>query len=199
MLSTTEKVLCAALYPLRKLQFSQLESWAVSLRLTLAGARQIAIARDVAIEPHVVLDGRSMTAEVGIHIGAGTQILRYVVIKARGGFVSLGARCTVQEFCKLTGRGGIRIGNDVRIASHTVIVASQHRFDRRDVPIGEQGSSGEGIVIEDDVWLGTGVRILDGVTVGRGCVVGAGAVVTNSLAPYSIAAGVPARTIGERP
>lgn len=56
----------------------------------------------------------------------------------------------------------------------------------------------KGICIEDDVWIGNRVIILDGVRVGHGAVIGAGSVVTASIPPYTIAAGVPARTIGER-
>ena len=65
-------------------------------------------------------------------------------------------------------------------------------------PIGQQPETRQGIEIGDDVWIATGCRILDGVKIGRGCVVGAGAVVTQSLPDYSIAVGVPARIVGNR-
>ncbi|NUQ39504.1 MAG: hypothetical protein HUU23_17315 [Caldilineales bacterium] len=54
------------------------------------------------------------------------------------------------------------------------------------------------IVIEDDVWLGVGAIVLDGVTIGRGAVIGAGAVVTESIPAYAIAVGAPARVVGHR-
>jgi acetyltransferase-like isoleucine patch superfamily enzyme len=53
-------------------------------------------------------------------------------------------------------------------------------------------------VIEDDCWLGDGVKVLDGVTIGRGSVIGAGAVVTKDIPPFSVAVGVPARVIKTR-
>ena len=53
-------------------------------------------------------------------------------------------------------------------------------------------------MIEDDCWIGSGVRILDGVTIGHGSIVGAGAVVTKSIPPYSIAVGVPAKVVSQR-
>lgn len=59
-------------------------------------------------------------------------------------------------------------------------------------------SGSKGIVIEDDCWLGTGVKILDGVTIGKGSVIGAGAVVTKNIPSYSVAVGVPAKVISKR-
>jgi acetyltransferase-like isoleucine patch superfamily enzyme len=56
----------------------------------------------------------------------------------------------------------------------------------------------KGIVIEDDVWIGAGARILDGVTIARGSVIGAGSVVTKSTQPYSIVVGVPAKIVSSR-
>lgn len=94
--------------------------------------------------------------------------------------------------------GGVEIGDDVRIATHTVIVAATHRFQALDVPIREQGVEGRKIVIEDDVWIGANVCILGGVTVGSGAVIGAGSVVTRSVPRGAIAAGNPARVIGTR-
>ena len=84
------------------------------------------------------------------------------------------------------------------IASHSGIYANNHNFADPNRPICQQGNSYKGIVIEEDSWLGSGVRVLDGVTIGRGSVVGSGAVVTKSLPPYSIAVGVPAKVIGRR-
>ena len=78
------------------------------------------------------------------------------------------------------------------------LICGNHTFARRDVPIRAQPPQDAPIVIEDDVWLAASAIVLGGVTVGRGCVVGAGAVVTHSLPPYSIARGVPARVVGVR-
>ncbi|HID52295.1 MAG TPA: acyltransferase, partial [Anaerolineae bacterium] len=64
-------------------------------------------------------------------------------------------------------------------------------------PFTEQGITAQGIVIEDDVWLGAGAIITDGVRVGQGAVVAAGAVVTKDVAPYTVVGGVPARVIKE--
>jgi len=71
-------------------------------------------------------------------------------------------------------------------------------FLRIDIPIRLQGVTRQGIVIEDDCWIGAKVTFLDGAHVGRGCVIAAGAVVRGEIPAYSIAAGVPARVIKSR-
>jgi acetyltransferase-like isoleucine patch superfamily enzyme len=84
------------------------------------------------------------------------------------------------------------------IASHTGIYANNHNFADLTRPMNSQGVTSKGIVIENDCWLGTGVKVLDGVRIGRGSIIGAGAVVTKDIPPYSIAVGVPAKVIGQR-
>lgn len=78
------------------------------------------------------------------------------------------------------------------------IVAANHAFKDQKRRIVDQGMDYKGIRIEDDVWIGAGACILDGVTLHKGTVIAAGAVVTKSTEVYSIAAGVPARLIGRR-
>ena len=78
------------------------------------------------------------------------------------------------------------------------IVAVDHVYDDPQRPIREQGITAQGIVIEDDVWLGAGATVVDGVTIGRGSVIGAGAVVTTDMPPYSIAVGIPAKVVKDR-
>ena len=100
--------------------------------------------------------------------------------------------------CLLYGTGDIRIGRDVLLANDVQLICGNHTFARRDLPIRAQPAIERPIVIEDDVWLGASVIVLGGVTVGKGSVVGAGAVVTHSIPPYSIARGVPAKVVGTR-
>ena len=133
-----------------------------------------------------------------IHLQDNTTVGEYSQLKAVGGKILIGARCSVQGFCQLYGHGGLTIGNDVRIAPQTIIIPSNHNFDRVDLPISKQGETSLGITIGDDVWIGAGCKILDGVTIGTGCVIGAGSVVTRSLPPYSVAVGLPARVIRRR-
>ena len=94
--------------------------------------------------------------------------------------------------------GGIRIGNHVLIGQCVNIHAENHQFNDQNLRINQQGVSYQGVVIEDDVWVGSKATILDGVTIGQGAVIGAGSIVTRSIPPYSIAVGSPARVIGTR-
>lgn len=133
-----------------------------------------------------------------VKIGAGCSIRPGSQIYSLGGSVTMGTQCSLNPHCVLYGTGGLVIGNFVRIAAHTIMVAAMHKFDRRDVPIWEQGSLANGIIIEDDVWIGAGVRVLDNVRIGTGAIIAAGAVVTRNVPPQTIVGGVPARVIRER-
>jgi len=89
----------------------------------------------------------------------------------------------------------VTIGDRVFTSPFTQIIAVNHIFDDPKRPFTDQGITAEGIVIEDDCWLGAGAVITDGVRVGKGSVVAAGAVVTKDVPPHSVVAGVPAKII----
>jgi acetyltransferase-like isoleucine patch superfamily enzyme len=84
------------------------------------------------------------------------------------------------------------------IGAHTVIIPANHGFEAIDVSMSAQPLTSKGIVIGEDVWIGSGCRILDGAHIGGGSVIGAGSVVTKNIDPFSIALGVPARIVGSR-
>ena len=127
-------------------------------------------------------------------IGRYCEIHDFAMLDAFGGSIHMGDHCSLNPFAILYGHGGTRIGNGVRIAAHTVVIPANHNF-RTPAPLHEAGLTGRGITIEDDVWLGAGVRVLDGVTIGNRSVVGAGGVVTRSIPPGCVAVGVPARAV----
>jgi acetyltransferase-like isoleucine patch superfamily enzyme len=116
-----------------------------------------------------------------------------------GGRIQLGAKNSVNPYCVVYGHGGLTTGSFVRIAAQTVIIPANHIYDDPERPIARQGLRKEGIVIGDDVWVGSGCRILDGVTIGNGAVLAAGAVVHRDVEPYTVVGGVPARLLKRRP
>jgi len=144
-------------------------------------------------------------SERGVRLGTHSSIDRNVWLHCGGrpgdcghGFFEMGEHSYIGAHAVLGAGGGIRIGHHVLIGQNVNIHAESHIFADAARRIDEQGLSYEGVVIEDDVWIGSKATIVDGVTIGRGAVIGAGAVVTKSIPPYAIAVGVPARVVGTR-
>lgn len=112
--------------------------------------------------------------------------------------VEIGKRSSLNQGVLIDGYGGVSIGEGVRIAAYVCINTADHEFDNPDKFIMEQGYVVAPVVIEDDVWIGAGVKISKGVRIGRGCVIGSGSVVTKDIPPFSVAAGVPCSIIKSR-
>jgi acetyltransferase-like isoleucine patch superfamily enzyme len=172
--------------------------------------------RGVDIEPSVQL-----VCAQAIEIGSGASVCRHALlncwdpgsklilrnksrldqgvhIQAIGGTIDIGERTYIGPYVCMAGPGDIHIGRDCLIASGSGIYANNHVFDDPTRPINQQGIRCRGIVIEDDCWLGSGVRVLDGVTIGTGSVIGAGAVVTRDIPAHSVAVGIPAKVVSKR-
>ncbi|MFE6619082.1 acyltransferase [Streptomyces sp. NPDC057740] len=111
------------------------------------------------------------------------------------GELTTGTDCTLNPFT--TVRGTVTLGDGVRIGAHTSILGFNHTM-APDRPVFQQPLTSRGIKVGDDVWIGSNVVVVDGVTIGDHCVVGAGAVVTRDLPAWTVAAGNPARPIRDR-
>jgi acetyltransferase-like isoleucine patch superfamily enzyme len=140
-------------------------------------------------------DGGEVVLSDGVFVYRGT-----IIEVGKGGSVYIGESSHIQSACNLKGFvSDLRIGSQVQIAPQCTFSPYEHEFDDLNQPIRSQGLRSQGpIVVEDDAWLGVGVRVLEGVTIGKGAVVGAGAVVTYDIPPFAIALGVPARVVGYR-
>jgi acetyltransferase-like isoleucine patch superfamily enzyme len=155
---------------------------------------------DIEIHPSVKISLQSeIKATNGIiNIGENCAIRPHAKLLPYGGHIKIGTDSTVNPFTILHGHGGLDIGDGVRIASHNTIIPANHVFSDPNQFIYKQGITTEGIVIEDDVWIGTGCRILDGVHIGEGAVIAAGSVVNDSVSPYTVVGGNPASEIKSR-
>jgi acetyltransferase-like isoleucine patch superfamily enzyme len=169
--------------------------------VTIRDGHMLSAGRGVLIEDFVTIE--ALSAE-GIKLGNGVTVARYTTIKATGVLGNLGVGVTIGdgsnlgEYNYVGAAGGVTIGKDVLIGQRVNFHAENHRFDNPDVPIKHQGVTRQGIIVEDDCWIGAGAIILDGVTIGKGSVVAAGAVVNKSIPPYSVVGGVPAKVLFRR-
>jgi len=134
-----------------------------------------------------------------LELGRGTEIAAFAKVKALDGPLRIGKKCSIGPGCFLSsGTAGIQIGDHVMIAANSVLVANNHRYDRVDVPMKEQGLTSLGIVLEDDVWIGANCTILDGAHIEAGAIISAGSVVSGRIKRRQIAVGNPAKGIFER-
>jgi acetyltransferase-like isoleucine patch superfamily enzyme len=137
----------------------------------------------------------------GIEIGPGTIVMHGAILHVYNfrdmphSGIRIGRDSLIGEYSVIRGQGGVQIGDRVYTSPFTQIIAVNHVFDDPNRPFVEQGITAEGIIIEDDVWLGAGAIITDGVKVGKGAVVAAGAVVTKDVPPHTVVGGVPAKPI----
>ena len=136
--------------------------------------------------------GISLGPRAGVHLGCYWWFYGPGQVRRTG--VSIGANSRINRDCMIDVRGGVTIGDNVSISPQVSISTAAHsavdpgfRVEIRPV------------VIEDNVWIGMRATILGGVTLGRGSVVAAGAVVTKDVPPLTIVGGVPARPVGMRP
>jgi acetyltransferase-like isoleucine patch superfamily enzyme len=128
--------------------------------------------------------------------GAGIRVHPFVTINYPVN-LSLGSRVLLNRGVIITARAPISIADDVLIGPYVVINSGNHGIAAGAL-IRDQAHDVAPIVIHDDVWIGAHAVILPGVTIGRGAVVAAGAVVTKDIAAGIVAAGVPAAGIGQR-
>lgn len=130
---------------------------------------------------------------LGMQIGKGSFIMkRNYFINAN--LVRIGNHSHINTQCIIDARGGITIGSSVSISHRVCLMTGSHDYMSPNF----QGIF-KPIVIEDYAWIGVGATLLQGITIGQGAVVCAGAVVTHDVAPYTVVAGIPARLISTRP
>jgi acetyltransferase-like isoleucine patch superfamily enzyme len=170
---------------------------AIESRVRIRFADHIKLGHGVYIDEGVYLHA----CPKGIEIGANTIVMHGAVLHVYNfrdmpqSRIRIGKDSLIGEYSVIRGQGGVEIGDRVYTSPFTQIIAVNHVFDDPSRPFVDQGITAEGIVIEDDVWLGAGAVVTDGVRVGKGAVVAAGAVVTKDVPSHTVVGGVPARQI----
>ena len=148
-----------------------------------------------------IYEGVKLALQQGrpICIGDNVSLEKGVVLStSEKGKIIIGNNVYIGEYTVVTSNGEIEIGDNVLISPHNDIVDFNHIYQDADKPINQQGFVAKKIKIEEDVWIGSGSKILMGVTIGKGAVVGAGSVVTKNVPSYHVVIGNPAKTIKER-
>ena len=160
-------------------------------------ADQVRLGRNVYLDQGVYLHA----CPAGIEIGDNSFVMHGAVLHVYNfrnlphAFIRIGRDSLIGELNVLRGQGGITIGDRVYTAPMVQLLAVNHVYSDPTRPMVEQGITAEGIVVEDDVWIGAGAVITDNVRIGKGAVVAAGAVVTQDVPPYTVVGGVPARVL----
>lgn len=176
----------------------QMDGWAaIENKVRLLFADNIKLGNGVYLDQNTYLHACPDGIEIGensiVMYGAILHVYNFRDLPHAG--IKIGRDSLIGEYTVIRGQGGIQIGDRVYTSPMTQIIAVNHVFDDPEKPFIDQGITAEGIVIEDDVWLGSGAIITDGARIGRGAVVAAGAVVTNDVPAHSVVGGIPARPI----
>jgi acetyltransferase-like isoleucine patch superfamily enzyme len=173
----------------------------IGKNVNLQFLNHLSLGSNVFIGDYTYINGLS---QKGFHIGNNVRIREFGWMQATSDLNDPGKGIVISDDvyigprCYFGAGGGITIGSKVVIGSSVELLAENHRFEESEIPIQDQGVSRKGIVIEDDVWIGNSVIVLDGVHIGRGAVIGAGSVVTKDVPANAVVAGNPARLLRYR-
>lgn len=178
----------------------QMDGWAaIEQNVRLRFASNIRLGHGAYLDQSVYLHA----CPNGIEIGDGTLVMHGSVLHVYNfralphSGIRIGRDSLIGEYNVIRGQGGITIGDRVYTSPMVQMLAVNHVFDDPQRPFVEQGITAQGVVVENDVWIGSGAILTDGVRVGRGAVVAAGAVVTRDVPAHAVVAGVPARVVRE--
>jgi len=165
--------------------------------VVLRHPQKIRLGDGVTVDDLVVLDAKG-TSNRGIEVGRGFFLGRGTILSCKDGDITLGDHTNIGFHSEVFSGSSVTVGRHGLFAAYTYLVGGGHEFESTDKAVLEQPRSSRGIALGDNVWLGAGAKVLDGVRIGSHVVVGAGAVVTSDLPDGAVAAGVPARVLRTR-
>ena len=159
--------------------------------ITLRHPHKIQIGNNVVIDDGCVLDAKGL-ANDGITIGNGVFIGRQTSLNTKDGDIQLEDGVNIGAFCTVFSASQVRCGKNTLIAAYSYLVGGGHDMTDTETAVINQDRPSLGITIGDNGWIGTGVSILDGVTIGHDVVIGANSVVPTNIEDFAVAAGSPA-------
>lgn len=157
---------------------------------------RITLGRGVIVDDDVVLDAKG--EESSIVLGDNVLLGRGSILSCNRSTISIGGFVSVGPYCFLVSRSRLSIGSNVAIGAGVYMLGGGHARDDVDTPVILQARTSQGITVEDGAWIGIGAKILDGVVIGQHSIVGAGAVVSKDVPPWSVVLGNPARIVEKR-
>ena len=172
----------------------------ISKNVSLECREKISLGKFSKISEGCMLSGLSMNGiKTGKYcsIGAYSRVICSGSLSKLGHGIEIGDNFGVGEFSYLGCSGGIKIGNNVIMGQYVSFHSENHNYGDKDVPIKMQGVNHIGIVLEDDIWIGSKVTILDGAILRKRTIVAAGSVVKGQFPPNVIIGGVPAKILKE--
>lgn len=163
----------------------------IGKHVDITNKSHISTGKNVKFESYAEVHG---LCKYGLQFGNNVTIGRYATIRPSSYYgvgnigygLKMGNNSSIGPFGFVGCSGKIVIGNNVMIGPRVSLFAENHNFSDTHSSIKSQGVNNKGITIEDDCWIGSGVIILDGVTIGRGSIIGAGTLVTKDVPAESI-------------
>lgn len=169
---------------------------------TITHRHLISAGKNVKFEDYSEIQGLS---KKGLNFGNNVTIGRYTMIRPSsyygidiGEGIEIGNNSSIGPMSYIGCSGFVKIGKNVMLGPKVSLFAENHNFDNRNVDIKEQGTNQKGIKIEDNCWIGSNVVILDGVTIGKGSVIGAGTIITKDIPENSKVIDKRTKNISER-
>jgi len=165
--------------------------------VVLRHPHKIHLADNVIIDDNCLLDAKGKD-NGGIRIGAGVFVGRNSILSCKNGDIILEDGVNIGFNCEVFSGSRVVLRKGTLVAAYCYFIGGDHVSADLDQAVTQQGSQSVGIEVGEACWFGAGVKVLDSVTIGSHCIVGAGAVVTRSIPEYAVAVGLPAKVVKDR-